>query len=123
MSWYHSMLMWLYPCKRCPHHPPLLTFELSLTESHLQSCITTLSSHNRERWRPWGHSNVGTRCSKHVYDLISYHYQSPKPYHNHLISRGSLTTHNHEHDIMVVVHSAEVSALYPRIVISSSASD
>jgi hypothetical protein len=55
----------------CPHHPPLLTFESSSTQSYLQSYSTTLSSHHRERWRPWGHLNVDAPCNKHVHDLIT----------------------------------------------------
>jgi hypothetical protein len=66
------MRMWLYPRKACPHHPPLLTVESSSTQSYLQNYITTLSSHHHERWRQWEHSNVDTRCSKHVHDLITY---------------------------------------------------
>jgi hypothetical protein len=56
-------------CKACPHHSPLLTFELSLTQSYLQSRNTTLSSHHREMSKPWGILNVGTRCSKPVHDF------------------------------------------------------
>jgi hypothetical protein len=68
------MRMWLFPYKGCPHHPPLLIFESSLTQSHLQNDTTTLSSHHREWWRSWGLSNVGTQCSKHVHDLIILHF-------------------------------------------------
>jgi hypothetical protein len=29
-----------------------------------------MASHHREWWRPWGYSNEGTWCSKHMHNLI-----------------------------------------------------
>jgi hypothetical protein len=60
-------------CARRPAHipnTPLLTFESSSTKVHHQLYKAIISSHNCERWRLWGHSNVGTQCSKHEHDLI-----------------------------------------------------
>jgi hypothetical protein len=63
-------LVWLYTWKGCPHHHPLLTFESSTPQVHHQIYNATISSHNCERWRSLGHSNIGTQCSKHAHDLI-----------------------------------------------------
>jgi hypothetical protein len=46
-----------------------------------------------------------------------------KPSQNPLIMRGLQTAHNREYDYHDSLHSAEISTLYPRVVISSSFSD